>query len=307
MRAVAAHYQLFGGVSPIGAQNRALIEALRGELTSRGLTLPIYSGNRNWHPLLAATLRDMASADVRRALGFVTAAYGSYSGCRQYAEDVRRAQAEVGPSAPSVDLLPLFFDQPGFVAANVERLRDVWRALPEAEQARVPLVFTAHSIPQAQAAASPYEAQLRATCERVAAAVSRADWTLAYQSRSGPPSQPWLEPELGTHLRGLHAAGARRVVVVPIGFISDHMEVVYDLDTEAQALARELGLELLRAGTVGTHPAFVSMVREQVERALASASIPRVCAAECCPGPTPVINSAPRAGGEARGESGGGS
>jgi protoporphyrin/coproporphyrin ferrochelatase len=287
MREVAGHYLEFGGISPINGQNRALVAALQHELRAHGVALPVYWGNRNWHPLLPATLRTMVTDGMRRALVFATAAYGSYSGCRQYAEDLRRAQTEVGADAPALDLLPLFFDHPGFVSANVERLRATLLALPEAERANVPLVFTAHSIPLSMANASPYEEQLRATCARVAAAVSRSDWTLVYQSRSGPPSQPWLEPDIGAYLRALHAQGRRRVVVVPIGFVSDHMEVVYDLDTEAQHLARELGLELLRAGTVGTHPAFVSMVREQVQAALTGAPQLRRCAPECCPGARP--------------------
>jgi protoporphyrin/coproporphyrin ferrochelatase len=287
MREVAAHYLHFSGVSPINGQNRALVAALQQELTAHSLELPVYWGNRNWHPLLSATLRTMVGAGVRRALVFATAAYGSYSGCRQYADDLRRAQMEVGADAPSLDLLPLFFDHPRFVTANVERLRATLLALPEAERASVPLVFTAHSIPLSMANASPYEQQLRATCARIAAAFSRSDWTLVYQSRSGPPSQPWLEPDIGAHLRALHSQGQRRVVVAPIGFVSDHMEVVYDLDTEAQHLARELGLELLRAGTVGTHPAFVSMVREQVQAALTGAPKLRLCAPECCPGARP--------------------
>lgn len=287
MREVAGHYLEFGGISPINGQNRALVAALQQELRAHGVALPVYWGNRNWHPLLLATLRTMVTDGVRRALVFATAAYGSYSGCRQYAEDLQRAQTEVGADAPALDLLPLFFDHPGFMSANVERLRATLLALPEAERASVALVFTAHSIPLSMANASPYEQQLRATCARVAAAVSRSDWALVYQSRSGPPSQPWLEPDIGAHLRALHAQGRRKVVVVPIGFVSDHMEVVYDLDTEAQHLARELGLELLRAGTVGTHPAFVSMVREQVQAALTGAPRLRRCAPECCPGARP--------------------
>src|SRR6185295_10336813 len=170
MLEVAKHYLHFGGVSPINGQNRALIAALHHELAAHGVELPIYWGNRNWHPLLPAALRTMAADGVRRALVFATAAYGSYSGCRQYADDLRRAQTDLGAGAPALDLLPLFFDHPGFVSANVDRLRAALQAVPEAERAQVPLVFTAHSIPLAMAAASPYEGQLRATCARVATA-----------------------------------------------------------------------------------------------------------------------------------------
>ncbi len=290
---VAHHYDLFGGKSPINGQNRALLAALRADFDAHGLHLPLYWGNRNWHPLLADTLRAMQRDGVRRALGFVTSAYGSYSGCRQYLEDVARAREAVGEGAPEVSKLRLFYDHPLFVEACAERLRD---ALARAGRAR--LLFTAHSIPLVMASTSRYEDQLRETCGLVARAVGRGDsWELVFQSRSGPPSQPWLEPDVLARLRRLHAEGAREVVLAPIGFVSDHMEVVYDLDTEAQGLARELGLTLVRAATVGTHPAFVTMVRELVEERLdpqaprrTLGALPRpgdTCADACCPAPPP--------------------
>jgi ferrochelatase len=291
---VAHHYQLFGGKSPINDQNRALLAALRVELDAHGLGLPLYWGNRNWHPLLADTLRAMRADGVRRALAFVTSAYGSYSGCRQYLEDIARARAEVGESAPEVEKLRLYYDHPLFVEANAARVRAALEQVPAGTPAR--LLFSAHSIPQAMAATSRYEDQLRETCRCVALELQRGDdWELVFQSRSGPPSQPWLEPDVLARLRELHAQGERAVVLAPIGFVSDHMEVVYDLDTEAQALARELGLTLVRAGTAGTHPAFVSMARELVEERLrpgtprrALGTLPRpgdVCADACCPAP----------------------
>lgn len=214
----------------------------------------------------------------------MTSAYGSYSGCRQYSEDLARARAEVGPDAPAVELLPLFFDQPGFVAASAARLDEALARVPAQARAGVPLVFTAHSIPVAMSVASPYLEQVRRTCLLVAERVGRSDWTLVFQSRSGPPSQPWLEPDVCDHLRALAAAGETRVVLMPVGFISDHMEVVYDLDTEARQVAQELGLDLVRAGTVGTHPEFVAMIGEQVRQALSSGVL-RACAASCCPPP----------------------
>jgi len=294
LREVAHHYDLFGGVSPLNAQNRALIAALEAEFGRAGLGLPIYWGNRNWHPLLEDTLGRMADDGVRRAVAFVTSAYSSYSGCRQYREDIERARAAQGASAPAVDKLRSFHDHPGFVEANAEACRRAFGELAEAERRSAALVFTAHSIPTAMAAGSRYEAQLRETAALVAEAVGRRDWRLAYQSRSGPPSQPWLEPDIGAEIRALGASGVRQVVVSPIGFVSDHMEVVYDLDTEARAVAEGLGIRMVRASTAGTHPAFVAMVRELVQERVAGAPRRRLgqvpgaedeCAADCCPGP----------------------
>jgi ferrochelatase len=286
LREVAHHYDLFGGISPINGQNRALLAALREAFAAAGLVLPMYWGNRNWHPLLADTLRDMRAEGRQRALAFVTSAYGSYSGCRQYTEDLARARAEVGPDAPAVELLPLFFEQPGFLAACAARLQEALARVPAQARASVPLVFTAHSIPAGMSAASPYLEQIRRACSLVGQRAGRSDWTLVFQSRSGPPGQPWLEPDVCDHLRALAAAGEKRVLLMPIGFISDHMEVVYDLDTEAHQVAQGLGLELVRAGTVGTHPDFVGMIRAQVQAALSGEPL-RACAAGCCPPPAP--------------------
>lgn len=285
LREVAHHYDLFGGISPINGQNRALLAALGQAFQAAGLDLPLYWGNRNWHPLFADVLRDMRAQGRRRALAFVTSAYGSFSGCRQYLDDLAQARAAAGPEAPAVELLPLFHDHPGFVAANVARLDEALQRVPARERGTVPLVFSAHSVPVAMSDGAPYVGQLRRTCGRVAAAVGRGDdWELVFQSRSGPPGQPWLEPDVCDHLRTLAASGARRAVLLPIGFVSDHMEVVYDLDTEARQVAGDLGLELVRASTVGTHPEFVEMIREQVAAALAGGPA-RSCADGCCPWP----------------------
>ena len=292
---VSAHYEHFGGVSPINAQNRALLSALRAELDARGPALPCYWGNRNWRPFLAETVAEMARDGVRRALAFVTSAFGSYSSCRQYLEDIARARAAVGASAPVVDKLRLFWNHPGFIEPVVERVETALAALPDASRASAHLAFTAHSVPRAMAVGSAYEAQLAAACglvvERLAA---RHPWRLVYQSRSGPPSVPWLEPDIGAHLAGLRAEGATDVVVIPIGFVTDHLEVKWDLDVEAAARARNLGLRFVRAGTVGTHPRFVAMIRDLVlerttgapRRALGpEGPAPDDCPADCCPPP----------------------
>ncbi|MFC4586906.1 ferrochelatase [Sphaerisporangium corydalis] len=275
---VATHYQDVGGVSPINQQCRDLIAALRPEVD-----LPIYWGNRNWHPFLTDTLRKMAADGVTRAAAFITAANSSYSSCRQYLDDIARAQAEV-PGSPEIVRLRHFFDHPGFVAAMTDHTREAVARLPEEHRDGARLVFTAHSIPVSMAASSgpsggAYEAQLRATAALVA---GDRPWDLVWQSRSGPPQVPWLEPDVCDHLRALHASGTRAAVLVPIGFVSDHMEVVYDLDTEAAAVAAELGMPLTRAATAGVHPRFVSMVRELLEE---PEPVLSCASATCCPAP----------------------
>jgi ferrochelatase len=296
MEAVVHHYAQFGGVSPINAQNRALVAALEAKLAAEGPLLPIYWGNRNWHPLLPDTLARMTADGVRRALAFVTSAYSSYSSCRQYREDIERARAEVGPGAPVVDKLRTFYNHPGFVGPNIEHVRQSLAQIPPHRRPHARLAFTAHSIPLSMAATSLYEDQLRDAACLVAegAGVPRERWDLVYQSRSGSPHQPWLEPDICDHLAALAARGATDVVASPIGFISDHMEVLYDLDTEARAAAGELGLHFLRAPTVGTHPAFIELIRELIlERT--TPGTPRrylgprgpghdVCPAGCCGG-----------------------
>lgn len=293
---VAEHYHHFGGVSPINGQVRALIEALRPELRRRDVTLPVYWGNRNWRPMLADTLGEMTAAGVRRAVGLVLAAYSSYSSCRQYREDIERARVAAGPDAPLVDKVRVFYNHPEFIAANAERVREAMDRLPAEERADAPLVFTAHSIPQAMAAGSRYEEQLRETCRLVADELGVAPhrWSLAYQSRSGRPSDPWLEPDILDHLRGLRREGWRAVVVAPVGFLSDHMEVLFDLDIEARQLCDEIGLRLERAGTVGSHPRFVGMLGELIVERLSDAPIDQrraigrfgpnhdVCPVDCC-------------------------
>jgi ferrochelatase len=295
MLEVAEHYNHFGGISPINAQNRALIEALREEFTKAGLNLPIYWGNRNWHPLLPDTLRQMRDDGVRRAIAFFTSSFSSYSGCRQYRENVAAAQQAVGEGAPQVDKLRAFFNHPGFIEPVIDRVREALEKIPADRRSSARLVFTAHSIPTSMAAGCKYEQQLREASGLVAAALGRNEFDLVYQSRSGPPTQPWLEPDVNDKLRELSAAGVGDVVVIPIGFISDHMEVMYDLDDEAAKTAQGLGLNMVRAGTVGTHPRFVRMIRELVEERLrGEGDRPAlgilgpshdVCPVDCCPAP----------------------
>lgn len=300
MLEVAEHYQHFGGVSPINAQNLALIEALKVELAAHDIHLPIYFGNRNWHPLLPDTLREMSQHGIRRALGFFTSVFSSYSGCRQYRENIAAAQQVVGPESPQVHKIRSFFNHPGFIAAMSDRVRDALVEL-DARSPRqclglqgssVPILFTAHSIPLAMAANCEYERQLQESCRLVAEAVGQPNWRLVYQSRSGPPNQPWLEPDVSIALRELAASGQKHVVIAPIGFVSDHMEVLFDLDVEARQTCDELGLQMARAGTVGVHPRFVAMIRELIQerlsdspQRLAIGELPPshdVCPADCC-------------------------
>ena len=305
MLEVAEHYYQFGGKSPINDQARALIAALQSELASRGPNLPIYWGNRNWHPMLADTLRQMKNDGVRRALAFVTSAFGSYSGCRQYREDIERARAEAGPDAPEVHKLRVFHNHPLFIESLTDRVRTALEQVPEERRAAARLVFTAHSIPLSMSESSPYVKQLEEACQLVAQAVGRTP-TLVYQSRSGPPNQPWLEPDIRDYIRAQHAAGSSTdLVVMPIGFLSDHLEVVFDLDTEAANLCRSLGVGFYRAATVGVHPAFVSMIRElileQTEGAEprflgAHGPDPDLCNAQCCAAPRRPVAQPPASG-----------
>lgn len=296
LQLVGEHYRLFGGKSPINDRCRTILEALRQELARDGPPLAVYWGNRNWHPLLADTLRQMAADGVRRALAFVTSAFGSYSGCRQYLEDIERARAQVGERAPVVEKLRGFHNHPGYVEPLVENVLAACGRVPAECRAGARLVFTAHSIPCAMAATSPYEAQLRETAGLVAAAAGREEWTLAYQSRSGEPGQPWLEPDILDHVRALATSGATHVVLAPIGFVLDNLEVVYDLDVAARDEAARLGLALVRAATAGSHPRFVRLVRELVLERISARPLrqvvglgdvpPDACAAACCRPPS---------------------
>jgi protoporphyrin/coproporphyrin ferrochelatase len=285
---VARHYARFGGVSPINAQNRALIAAARPELDAHGIDLPIYLGNRNWHPFLRDTLRQMRDDGVQRALALFTTGFSSYSSCRQYRENILEAQADVGVDAPEVLRLRAFYNHPGFVEANAERVE---QALAEVGPG-AHVAFTAHSIPLAMASRSRYAVQLAETARLVSERLRIDDYALVYQSRSGPPQVPWLEPDVADHIRALPQRGVSDVVVSPIGFVSDHMEILFDLDVEAREAAEAAGLGFARAQTAGTHPAFVAMIRELVQERL-DPEVPRralgrfgpshdICISGCC-------------------------
>lgn len=278
---VAEHYYRFGGKSPINQQCRDLIDALRNELNQHGPKLPIYWGNRNWHPFLAETLRQMRDDRVQHALAFVTSAYSSYSSCRQYRENIAAAQAEVGAGAPKVDKLRPFYNHPGFIEACADRVRGALEQFLRNEPNSFRLVISAHSIPSSLADTSDYEKQLRETSRLVAEAVGIESWDLVFQSRSGPPSQPWLGPDILDHLRRLHGEGVTNVLIAPLGFVSDHLEVLYDLDTEAAGLAQELGMKFVRAATVGTHPTFIKMIRQLIVEPKHDD-----CLVNCCPAPS---------------------
>lgn len=319
LKEVGQHYFLFGGVSPINAQNRELLDAIRKDFGEHGLGLPVYWGNRNWAPYLVDTLREMTDDGHRRILVLATSGYASYSGCRQYRENLAGALAELaaeGRPVPRVDKLRHYFNHPGFVRPMTDAVLAALGELPAEVRAGAHLAFTTHSIPVAAADTSgpveghgdggAYVAQHLDTARVIAGAVREATgtdhpWKLVYQSRSGAPHIPWLEPDICDHLAEVHQGGAPAVVMVPIGFVSDHMEVKYDLDTEAADKAAELGLPVARAATVGADPRFAAAVRDLVleraaserglapERCALGALGPShdVCPAGCCPARSP--------------------
>jgi ferrochelatase len=287
MLEVAEHYYHFGGKSPINDHNRLLLTRLREELDRDGPKLPVYWGNRNWAPYLTDTVTQMKEDGVRRALAFVTSAYSSYSGCRQYREDIERAREAAGPGAPAIDKIRAFYNHPGFIETMVANVKTACAELPAAL-----VLFTAHSVPVSMAKSSRYEEQIQEASRLVAGALGIKDWRVVWQSRSGPPSQPWLEPDIGEVLRQTEA---REVVIVPIGFLSDHMEVLYDLDEEARHICEERGIRMARASTAGADPRFVTMIRELiVERIEEWTNKPAlgilganhdICPIDCCPVP----------------------
>ncbi|GAB2670924.1 ferrochelatase [Saccharopolyspora gloriosae] len=265
---VAEHYHHFGGVSPINRLNREIMAGLQEQLRAEGRDLPVYWGNRNWHPMIEDTVARMAEDGVRRALVFPTSAWGGYSGCKQYHEDIVRAREAVGEQAPDLVKLRQFFDHPLFVSANADAVRRAYADLGDTE-AR--LVFTAHSIPlRADSAQGPdgrpewYSRQIAESARLVAEEAGVETYDVVWQSRSGPPHVPWLEPDVVDHIEELHAKGVASVVVSPIGFVSDHLEVVWDLDNEAAEKAAELGMGFARAGTAGDDPRFAKMIVELI-------------------------------------------
>jgi ferrochelatase len=305
---VGEHYFEFGGRSPINDQNRDLVDAIKADLWANGIDLPVYWGNRNWDPFLKEAVEEMRADGVTRAAALVTSAYSSYSGCRQYRENLADA-VEAVPGAPGIDRLRQYFNHPGFIEPIVDATLAALAELSEDARHGGHLVFVTHSIPIAMNESSgprggAYVAQHRLVAAEVVERVReetghRYPSALVYCSRSGPPQVPWLEPDVNDHLRSLQEKGAPGVVVVPIGFVSDHMEVIYDLDTEAKATAAEIGLPFARAATAGVDPRFVAMVRDLLlergaaergqdpERAaLGSDAAWDRCAVGCCPNPS---------------------
>jgi ferrochelatase len=267
---VAHHYEQFGGVSPITAITRRQAEGLESRLRDAGHALPVYVGMRNWHPFLADTLREMHAAGVRRAIGFIAAAQHSYSSCQQYRENVAAARAELRAQGADVDVtfVGSWFDHAGFVAANAAHVRAARARLDPSLQDSARLVCTAHSVPVTMAEKSRYEAQLQESARLVAQAADMRDWIVVYQSRSGRPEDPWLAPDVGDYLRAARADGLQAAVLCPIGFVCDHIEVLYDLDQEAAAICREIGLPMVRAEAVNDDPRFLDMMADMVLRTL---------------------------------------
>jgi ferrochelatase len=293
MLAVAEHYYHFGGRSPINQQNRALIRALEEELAAQGPHLPVYWGNRNWHPLLTDTVARMKADGVKRALAVATAAYSSFSSCRQYLENIENARAAAGEGAPLIDKVRPFYNHPGYIAAMTEQVTKALAHIPVERRSAAHVVYTAHSIPLRMAENCQYAQQLLEASSLVSAALGRSGDPLVYQSRSGPPTQPWLGPDILEHLRAIkHEGRVKDVVIVPIGFVSDHMEVLYDLDTEARQVCSDLGFNMVRAEAAGTNPRFARMIRELIVERVEDKSDrpslgtmgpwPDVCPAGCC-------------------------
>ena len=266
---VAEHYLHFGGVSPINEQNLALIDALRVELDAHGIDLPIHFGNRNWEPFLIDTLRDLQYAGAKRILTLVTSGFSCFSGCRQYREDMQKAQEALGEDAPASDKIRVWYNHPLFIETHQNSIDAAIAAFDTAPEAgKLHIAFCAHSIPDAMADNCAYQAQLQDAAQLIATACGADDTALVWQSRSGPPQQPWLEPDICDHLETLKERGISHVVICPLGFISDHMEVLFDLDHEALEKAEELGLHAQRSATPGVQPTFVAMLRELIQERL---------------------------------------
>lgn len=296
MLEVAEHYNHFGGVSPINDQTRELIHAVKADFAANGVDLPIYWGSRNWHPMLADTYKQMTADGVQRPLAFVVSAYSCYSGCRQYREDLYRAQATIGLESPWTDKIRTFFNHPDFVAAWTDCLNEALSNFDDEQRAACRVAFTAHSIPMSMATTSRYVEQLTETSQLVAEAcgVSTSQWDLVYQSRSGRPQDPWLEPDICDHIAALGEQDVKNLVILPIGFLSDHMEVMFDLDEEALAASEQAGIRMIRGKTVGVHPRFITMIRKLVLERMGQAEVETIgqfpakeaiCPLNCCPPP----------------------
>jgi protoporphyrin/coproporphyrin ferrochelatase len=267
---VAHHYDLMGGRSPLNELTRAQAEGLRAALAADGRALPVWVGLRHWQPFLHETLAEMKDRGCRRALGIILSSLQTEASWSRYVEDVAAAREKVGPDAPEVVYAPPWSAHPRFIEAMADRARAALAGIEPARRADARLVFTAHSVPVTMAAASPYAAQLETAAHAITAALGRAAWSVAYQSRSGSPRDPWLEPDVADVLRAQARDGARDVVVVPVGFVCDHVEVLYDLDVEAKAVAESCALGFHRAAAANDHPAFIAMLADLVRRGPAS-------------------------------------
>jgi len=310
---VVKHYELFDGRSPLNDQLRAMLTNLLAELNAHGPRMAVYWGNRFWHPFLTDAVAQMAGDGIRRALAFVTSAFGSYPGCRAYLEDIELARKNVGPSAPHIDKLRLYYNHPEFIEAWAERTLAALKELSPEEPQPARVVFTAHSLPISLARSAPFERQLLESCrlvwERIKqptqtvnfpdVSASQDDvrafvtgWDLAYQSRSGPQDQAWLEPDVAECLRRLHAEGVGNVVIVPIGFLGESMEIIYDLDIAIFRMCESMGLNMVRAATIGNHPRLTKLIRslvlERLDPTAERSALgqdgpwPDCCPAECC-------------------------
>jgi ferrochelatase len=305
MLEVSEHYKHFGGVSPINGQNRELIAAIRQELADHQIDLPVYWGNRNWHPLIPDTLRQMRDDGIKNSLAFFTSMFSCYSGCRQYRENIAEAQAGIGPDAPEVHKLRMAFNHPLYIEASVGQVEDAVRQISDDLRAQMRFVFTAHSIPMSMAEGSKYSTQLAETCRLIMETIGDYPWELVYQSRSGPPMQSWLEPDVCDYIRELKKeTDVTDLVLMPVGFVSDHMEILFDLDTEAREVCDELGITMIRARSVGTHPSFIAMIRELILERVEGAekraigNMPAnwdVCPQDCCTFDPPKRPSRPTA------------
>lgn len=266
---VARHYEVIGGRSPLNALTRRQAAALADALAARGRALPVWVGMRNWHPFLHETLAEMKDRGRRRAVAVILSSLQTEASWARYVDDVAAARDKVGPDAPEVVFAPAWADHPRFVDAMVDRTRAALAHIDSARRPAARLVFTAHSVPVAMAAGSPYAAQLEATARAVAERLGRAGWRIAYQSRSGSPRDPWLEPDVSDVIRALAREGARDLVVVPVGFVCDHVEVLYDLDVAARQVAEAAGVGFHRAPAANDHPDFIAMLADLVERTAA--------------------------------------
>lgn len=297
MLEVAEHYYHFDGVSPINEQTRQLIDAVQADLKELGIDVPIYWGNRNWHPLLPDTLQEMKKQGVNNAIAFVVSAFSSYSGCRQYRENVYAAQDQTDFNDANFDKIRTFYNHPDFIASHLDHITAAIEQLPEGEREDFRVAFTAHSIPDSMAAGCDYVKQLSETCRLIAEQldipVNR--WRLVYQSRSGRPQDPWLEPDILDHIDELNQQQVKSLIISPVGFLSDHMEVLFDLDEEAAVKCQELGMNMVRAATPGLHPNFVRCVSKLIMERLKD-DVPQesigiygpnwdVCPIDCCPAP----------------------